>query len=226
MKLLLVEDQPELASNVRDYFSKDGIVCEVAETLGKAQEKLYAFDYDVLLLDLMLPDGDGLSLLKIVKENWPGLGVVIISAKNALDDKLDGLNLGADDYLPKPFHLAELNARTKAVFRRRKQDGANALQFEEILLDLDAQEAKVNDTLLDLTRKEYELLHYFLVNQNRLLTKQSIAEHLWGDYMDTADSFDFVYQHMKNLRKKITAAGGNDYVQTVYGAGYKFKKVA
>lgn len=224
MKLLLVEDQPELAANVKDYFAKDGVVCEVAHTLGKAQEKLHAFEYDVLLLDLMLPDGDGLDLLRTIKAHFPKTGVVIISAKNALDDKLAGLDLGADDYLPKPFHLAELNARTKAVFRRRKQDGSNSLQFEEITIDLDAQEAKVNESLLDLTRKEYELLHYFLVNQNRLITKQAIAEHLWGDYMDTADSFDFVYQHIKNLRKKITAAGGNDYMQTVYGAGYKFKK--
>ena len=224
MKLLLVEDQTELAENIRDYFSKDGIVCEVAETMSKAQEKLYVFEYDVLLLDLMLPDGDGLELLRLVKENWSELGVVIISAKNSLNDKLDGLNLGADDYLAKPFHLSELNARAKAVFRRRKQEGGNLLVFEEITLEIEAQEARINDQPLELTKKEYKLLHYFLVNQNRLLTKQSIAEHLWGDYMDTADSFDFVYQHMKNLRKKITSSGGKDYVQTMYGAGYKFKK--
>jgi DNA-binding response OmpR family regulator len=224
MKLLLVEDQPELAENIRDYFSKEGDVCEVAGTVAKAQEKLHGFQYDVLLLDLMLPDGDGIGLLQVVKENWPDLGVVIISAKNALDDKLAGLNLGADDYLPKPFHLAELNARANAVYRRRLQQGKNQLTFEEIRLDMDAQEASVHGTLLDLTRKEFELLHYLVVNQNRLLTKQAIAEHLWGDYMDSADSFDFVYQHIKNVRKKIVTAGGNDYLQTVYGAGYKMKK--
>ena len=140
-----------------------------------------------------------------------------------MDDKLGGLDLGADDYLPKPFHLAELNARTKAVFRRRLQKGNDSLSFNEIELNLETHEAIVNQEVLDLTRKEFELLHYFFVNQNRLLTKQSIAEHLWGDYMDSADSFDFVYQHIKNLRKKITKAGGNDYLKTVYGVGYKMK---
>ena len=146
------------------------------------------------------------------------------SAKNALNDRLEGLNLGADDYLPKPFHLVELNARTKAIYRRRLQKGNNILSFEEIELNVDSQEVHVNADLLELTRKEFELLHYFLVNENRLLTKQAIAEHLWGDYMDTADSFDFVYQHMKNIRKKITTAGGEDHLKTIYGAGYKLKK--
>ena len=198
-------------------------MCEVAESFSKANDKLYGFSYDVLLLDLMLPDGDGLSLLKVVKENWPDMGVVIISAKNALNDKLHGLELGADDYLPKPFHLAELNARANAVFRRRKQDGKRSLSFNEIELNLDNHEMTVHGKVLELTRKEYELIHYFVVNQNRLLTKQAIAEHLWGDYMDTMDSFDFVYQHIKNLRKKIVQAGGKDYLKTVYGAGYKMK---
>ena len=224
MKLLLVEDQAELAANIKDYFSKEGDICEVAGTIRKAQEKLYGFEYDVLLLDLMLPDGDGLNLLKTIKENWPKLGVLIISAKNALGDRLEGLDLGADDYLPKPFHLAEMNARAKSIFRRRQQEGNNTLVFEEIRLDVDSQEVQVNENLLDLTRKEFELIHYFIVNKNRLLTKQAIAEHLWGDYMDTADSFDFVYQHMKNIRKKITTAGGEDHLKTIYGAGYKLKK--
>lgn len=223
MKLLLVEDQVELASSIQNYFSKEGDVCEVAYSLSKASEKLYAFDYDVVLLDLMLPDGDGLSLLKMIKETKAATGVVIISAKNALNDKLLGLDLGADDYLPKPFHLAELNARAKSVYRRRLQQGQSSITFKEIEINLDNREVIVGGTVLDLTRKEYELIHYFIVNQNRLLTKQAIAEHLWGDYMDTADSFDFVYQHIKNLRKKILAAGGNDYVKTVYGVGYKMK---
>lgn len=223
MKLLLVEDQLELANSIVNYFSREGDVCEAANSFARASEKLYGYEYDVLILDLMLPDGDGMNLLSLVKENWPQIGVVIISAKNALDDKLKGLDLGADDYLPKPFHLAELNARTRAVFRRRHQKGQDLLTFKEIELNLETHEAKVHDITLDLTRKEFELLHYFFVNENRLLTKQTIAEHLWGDYMDSADSFDFVYQHIKNLRKKISAAGGNDYLKTVYGVGYKLK---
>lgn len=224
MKLLLVEDQAELAKGVKNYFLAEGDVCEVADTFQKATNKLYAFRYDVLLLDLMLPDGDGLTLLRMVKENWPDMGVVIISAKNALDDKLKGLELGADDYLPKPFHLAELNARSKAVYRRRKAGGQKSLDFNEIDINLETREAFVHGKMLDLTRKEYDLLHYLLINHRRLLTKQAIAEHLWGDYMDTADSFDFVYQHIKNVRKKIMEAGGKDYIKTVYGVGYKLKE--
>lgn len=223
MKLLLVEDQLELAKSIKNYFYEEGDVCEVANTVSKATEKLYGFEYDVLLLDLMLPDGDGLSLLELVKQNWPDIGVVIISAKNSLEDKLSGLELGADDYLAKPFHLAELNARSKAVFRRRKEGGKKTLNFNELEVNLETKEGYVNGKLLDLTRKEYDLLHYILVNQKRLLTKQAIAEHLWGDYMDTADSFDFVYQHIKNVRKKIVQAGGKDYIKTVYGVGYKIK---
>ncbi len=223
MKLLLVEDQVELASSIQNYFLKEGDVCEYANSFSAASQKLHGYQYDILILDIMLPDGNGLELLEAVKQNWPQMGVIIISAKNALDDKLKGLDLGADDYLPKPFHLAELNARTKAVFRRRLQKGENSLSLNEIKINLDTHEVLVYDQLLDLTRKEFELLHYFLVNQRRLLTKQAIAEHLWGDYMDTADSFDFVYQHIKNLRKKIVKAGGNDYLETVYGVGYKIK---
>lgn len=224
MKLLVVEDHVQLSENIRSYLTKEGYVCEVAANYQQAIEKLYAYSYDLMALDLMLPDGNGMELLKVAKENWPNMCILIISAKNALDDRLLGLNLGADDYLAKPFHLAELNARLKAVFRRKNQGGDDRLIFQEQVLNTSTFEVMVNGNLLDLTRKEFEMLQYFMLNQNRILTKQSIAEHLWGDYMDTADSFDFVYQHVKNLRKKIAEAGGEDYIQTVYGVGYKFKK--
>ncbi len=224
MKLLVVEDSKQLQENIHTYLSKEGYICETAESYKLASEKLYGFNYDLVALDLMLPDGDGLDLLKVIKQNWPEMGVLIISAKNSLDDKIKGLDYGADDYLPKPFHLSELNARLKAIFRRRNQKGESKIIFEEISLDTDNHDIAVNNQILDLTRKEFELIHYFIINQGRILTKQSIAEHLWGDYMDMADSFDFVYQHIKNIRKKIVAAGGQDYVQTVYGVGYKFKK--
>ncbi len=223
MKLLVVEDNRELAENILRYLGGEGYVCEWASDHSEAMSKLYGYSYDIIVLDLMLPDGNGLDILSAIKQKWPDYGVLIISAKNALDDKLAGLELGADDYLSKPFHLAELNARLKAIYRRRHQHGEDKLAFEEITLDMQSHEAFVHDHQLELTRKEYELLQYFIVNKNRLLTKQSIAEHLWGDYMDAADSFDFVYQHIKNLRKKIMQAGGKDYVQTVYGAGYKMK---
>lgn len=224
MKLLVVEDHDQLSANIRSYLNQEGYVCEVADNYQQAVEKLYAYQYDLVALDLMLPDGNGLDLLSAIKENWPDMCVLIISAKNALDDKLKGLNLGADDYLAKPFHLAELNARLKAIFRRKNQKGNDAILFEELSLHTANFEVRVHDQVLDLTRKEFELMQYLMLNQNRVLTKQSIAEHLWGDYMDTADSFDFVYQHIKNLRKKVSEAGGQDYIHTVYGVGYKFKK--
>lgn len=222
MKILLVEDQADLAANIKTYLSKEGYVVEHAPLYEAAIKKLGGFDYDVVLLDIMLPDGSGLDVLQYLKGQNPDTGVLILSAKNAVDDRIKGLELGADDYLPKPFHLSELNARIKAIFRRRQQSGTSELLVNEIVVDTNKLEVTVEGNLLELTRKEYELLLYLLVNKNRVLTKQSIAEHLWGDYMDSMDSFDFVYQHIKNLRKKITAAGGRDYIQTMYGSGYKF----
>lgn len=222
MKLLLVEDNIELANNITAYLGKEGYVCEWCSSHQTAMDRLVGFHYDIVLLDLMLPDGNGLHILKYLKKENPETGILILSAKNSLDDKIAGLDLGADDYLPKPFHLSELNARLKAIYRRRHLGGTHNVTFNEISIDTETMEVKVNEKFLDLTRKEYEMLLYMVVNKGRVLTKQSIAEHLWGDYMDAMDSFDFVYQHIKNLRKKITQAGGKDYIQTMYGSGYKF----
>lgn len=223
MKILIVEDNQELVSNIRSYLVKEGIVCEVAENIQKSYEKLAGFEYDVVVLDLMLPDGDGLEILHTIKNNHSETGVLILSAKNNLEDKLKGLDMGADDYLAKPFHLSELNARIKAIYRRRKLKGNDQIQIDDISINTNTHEVMVKDHLLDLTRKEYELLLFFISNNNRVLTKQTIAEHLWGDYMDLLDSFDFVYQHIKNLRKKMSNAGSAEYIHTVYGSGYKFK---
>jgi DNA-binding response OmpR family regulator len=221
MKVLIVEDNPDLAYNMVSYLRQDGYVVEFTGTVKAGIEKLYAFKYDVLILDLMLPDGNGDVILQESTKIAPDMGVLIISAKNSLDDKLSGLNKGADDYISKPFHLAELNARLKAIYRRRNKQNSSEIIHNEIILNPDLFEVKVNDKSLELTKKEFELLHYLVINKNRLLTKQNIAEHLWGDYVDAGDSFDFVYQHIKNLRKKISDAGGGDYLKTVYGAGYK-----
>lgn len=222
MRLLIVEDQQDLSDNIRQYLSKDGIICQQALSCGEALDALVESPYDVVLLDLMLPDGDGLEVLRQLKKEHTHCGVLILTAKDALDDKLEGLNLGADDYLTKPFHLPELNARIKAIYRRRSFDGQQRIQCNEIEVDPETREVFVNESLISLTRKEYELLMYFLANRNRVLTKQSIAEYLWGDQLDLYDSYDFVYQHIKNLRKKITQAGGQDYLSTIYGLGYKF----
>jgi DNA-binding response OmpR family regulator len=175
-----------------------------------------------VVLDIGLPDGSGLDLLKLLKQQRNQAGVLIISAKNSLDDKLIGLDLGADDYITKPFHLAELNARIKSILRRRNFEGNHEVIFQEIRVNTDTFDTLVNDQPVTLTQKEQELLLYFISNKNRVLTKESIAEHLWGDHMDMADSFDFIYTHIKNLRRKIAQKGGKNYLQTVYGIGYKF----
>lgn len=222
MKILIVEDNPDLANNMSTYLSNEGYICSLAYDYRNAVDKIISFQYDLVVIDIMLPDGSGLDLLRELKHQQSPSGVIIVSARGALNDRLNGLDLGADDYLIKPFHLSELNSRLKAIYRRRKQDGNTLLTFDMIELNTETFEAMVNNTLLDLTRKEYELLLYFVVNANRLLTKQSIAEHLWGDHAEHLDNFDFVYQHIKNIRKKILNAGGKDYLKTIYGLGYKF----
>lgn len=222
MKILLVEDNPELTQNICQYLSQQGLICEAVATLYEAEDRILSFDYDCVLLDLMLPDGNGLQLLQTIKTAHPQLNVLIISAKDALDDRLKGLDLGADDYLPKPFHLAELLARIRAIFRRSKLGGTDTLEFNEIQINHQSLEVTVLGKLLDLTKKEFDLLVFLLTNKNKVLSKQAIATHLWGDYTDDLANFDFVYQHIKNLRKKICAAGGRDYLTTVYGLGYKF----
>jgi DNA-binding response OmpR family regulator len=218
----VVEDSREIASSVHDFLAREGYICELAYSFDDAQEKLSLFSYDCILLDIMLPDGNGLGLLRFIRSEKIQSGILIVSAKDAMDDKILGLEGGADDYITKPFHLPELHARLRAVYRRKHLAGSNIISFNEITLDTDTLEAKVNNTLLDITRKEFDLLLYLIVNKNRVLSRQSIATHLWGDYTDNLANFDFVYQHIKNLRKKISAANGADYIDTVYGLGYKF----
>ncbi len=222
MKILIIEDEPALLETISNYLSDGGYICEKAFSFFQGEDSIISHTYDLVILDLMLPDGNGLDLLKILKREHPETGVLILSAKNSLEDKLTGLNLGSDDYITKPFHLSELNARINAVLRRKKFNGGDRIVFHEISLDPSGKEVRVNNRLLDLTRKEYDLLLYFITNQNRVVTKEAIAEHLSGDIIETADDFDFIYTHIKNLRKKIHDAGGIDYVKTVYGIGYKF----
>lgn len=224
MKLLIIEDETVLMEGMTEFLTSQGFLCEKAETYDQASEKLYMYDYDVVLLDLMLPGGNGLDLLRQLKKENKETGVLIISAKDSLNDKVDGLNLGADDYITKPFHYEELNARIQALIRRKNQLGDQLLTFNEISLDTTGKQVFVNGRPLILTKKEYDLLIYLVVNKNRVLSKQGIAEHLWGDDYDMADNYDFVYVHMNNLRKKLAALGCTDYIKTVYGMGYKFSE--
>ncbi len=222
MKILIVEDEVELLSAISNYLVEAEFICEMAPSFDLAEEKISLYEYDIILLDITLPDGNGLDLISSIKKNKFKTGIIVISAKNSLDDKISGLDLGADDYMTKPFQLSELNSRIKAVLRRRSFDGSELIQFNEIEVNTESRSVNVASLPVLLTKKEYDLLMYFLVNKNRLLTKESIAEHLWGDNIDLADNFDFIYTHMNNLRRKILACGGNDYIKTVYGMGYKF----
>ena len=222
MKILVIEDESDLLKTIEDFLIREGYVCEVAENFGKAQAKLSIYEYDVVLLDIGLPDGNGLELLETVRRFQDRSGIIIISAKNSLDDKIAGLDLGADDYMTKPFQLSELNSRIKALLRRRHFGGDNILIFNEIEINVDQKSVNINKAEVAFTKKEYDLLLYFLVNKNRVLTKEAIADHLWNDDIYLASSLDFVYTHLNNIRKKIKKAGGNDYIKTIYGMGYKF----
>ena len=224
MKVLIIEDEIELLIAVSNFLTKENFVCELAENFRNADEKLFIYDYDIILLDITLPDGNGLALMNTIRKHQKKAVVIIISAKNSLDDKIKGLDLGADDYLTKPFHLSELNSRIKAVLRRKHFDGSNILTFNEMVFNFESKSVTVNGKTLVLTRTEYEMLLFFLVNKNRMLTKEAIAEHLWADNIDMADNLDFIYTHLNNLRRKIKQAGGSDYVKTIYGMGYKFSE--
>lgn len=221
MKLLVIEDNPDLAESIKEFLSKENYIIDVIHNFADAEEKINLYEYDCALIDLMLPDGSGLDLVKKLKSIQPKSGIIIITAKDGLDDKLTGLELGADDYLTKPFHLAELNARIKSVIRRRVFDGNNEIVMNEIKIDIQTREVKINSTSIELTRREFDILLFFISNKDRVLTKESIVEHVWGDNSSAFDNFDFVYTHIKNLRKKIIEAGCNDYIQSVYGIGYK-----
>ncbi|GAB3840431.1 response regulator transcription factor [Hymenobacter jeollabukensis] len=221
MKVLIVEDEAPLRASLLDFLRHDGYVCETAESYRQAHEKIKLYQYDCVLVDLTLPDGNGLNLVRTLKADKSEAGVLILSARDGLDDKIQGLELGADDYLAKPFHLAELNARLRAILRRRQFQGQRHLAFRDLTVFPDQALVLVHEQPVTLTRKEYDLLLFFLANPSRVLTKEAIAEHIWGDAADMADSFDFIYTHLKNLRKKLQDAGADNYIRTIYGLGYK-----
>jgi len=222
VKLLIVEDDRSLSAAINDYMKMEGHICEIALNYRQAINKAADNIYDCIILDIGLPDGSGLDIIRELKANKSTDGILILSAKSSLDDKLTGLKTGADDYLTKPFHFAELSARINAIYRRNNLLGQNEISFNEIKINTSDNQVYVDGTMLSLTRKEYDLLLFFMANRNRIITKESIVEHLWGDDVILTDSFDFVYTHVKNLRKKIIKAGGKNYIKCIYGFGYKF----
>ncbi len=221
MKLLIVEDELSLLNSIKDYFEQSDFLCEGVLTFREAISRIEDFTYDCIILDINLPDGNGLKLLQYLRQCKKDDSVIIISAKNSLDDKIAGLNIGADDYLAKPFHLSELNARVKALIRRKYSQGINQIEMGNITLDLSAHTVSCNQEPVALTKNEFDLLLYLLNNKNKVVSKQAIAEHIYGEQADNLPSFDFVYSQMKNLKRKLKEKGCEEQIQTVYGLGYK-----
>jgi len=222
MKILIVEDEKGLAESISSHLSKEGFICESVYDLRWAIEKVNLYAYDCAIIDLNLPDGEGFQVVEALKKIRVSSGIIIISARHSLEDKLKGLEIGSDDYLTKPFHLSELVARVKSLIRRRSFGGNNEILYKEIRINFKARQIFINDKEVSLTRKEYDLLLYLITNRDAVLTKASIAEHLWGDDIDNLNSFDLVYSQVKNLRRKLIESGSKDYLQSVYGIGYKF----
>lgn len=223
MKILIIEDEPELSKSMIDYLSGQQYICELASNYNQAQAKIAAYQYDCILLDLMLPGGSGMQILDELKSQNKQDGVIIISAKNSLDDRIKGLKLGADDYLAKPFHLSELAARIFSVIRRRNFANSNIIVQGNLKIDLPAKMVEVGGVVIPLTKKEFELLIFFIGNKNKVISKSALAEHLSGDLADMLDNHDFIYAHIKNLKKKLTEAGSGSYLKTLYGNGYKWE---
>lgn len=220
MKILIIEDDQGMQEVISQSLIKARYVVETASTLDEARSKLLLYEYDCVLLDIMLPDGNGLSLLKELANKKINRNVIILSARDSVDDKIEGLELGADDYLPKPFHLAELHARIRSLMRRRR-DGEHTICLGNIELNPDQFSVKVGGKTLDVSRKEFDILHYLISRPDRVVSKEALAEAVWGDYIDQSDNFDFIYAHMKNLRKRLKSASADIELKTVYGFGYK-----
>lgn len=223
MKILIIEDEKQLAESISDYLSEAGYLCEWAANYLAAIDKANTYEYDCILLDIMLPGGDGLKILEELKQRNKQDGVIIISAKGALEDKIKGLHLGADDYLAKPFHLSELNARIYSLIRRKQFSSVNRLLVNELQIDLLSKSVIANGAALALTKTEYDLLLFLIANRDRIISKSAIAEHLSGEMADMMDNYSFVYAHLKNLKKKLADAACYDRIKTVYGTGYKWE---
>jgi len=221
MKILVIEDEPEMKGLIKQFLEDENYVVEEAGDFHSGLDKIISYDYDCILLDIMLPDGNGLELLQELKNLDKADSVIIISAKDSLDDKIKGLDLGADDYLTKPFHIAELNARIKSVIRRKKSDGRRLLELENVKINIEERLVLVNNQSMDLNRKEFDILVFLGMNKFRVVSKSAIAENIWGDYIDQANDFDFIYSQIKNLRKKLRDHEAKIDINAVYGMGYK-----
>lgn len=223
MRALIVEDEPLLNEELQEQLLEEKFIVDSAKTLSEARERVIGDEYDLVLLDLGLPDGNGLELLKMIKKHYDETAVVILTARGEVDEKVEGLELGSDDYLAKPFAMAELRARIHAVLRRRFKINDNEIAVGDLVLNLNHMEVKHKGKPLELTETEYKILRYLSLNKNKTITRIALAEHIWGSKIDDRFSFDFINSHMKNLRKKLSDAGASGLINTVYGVGYKLK---
>lgn len=221
MKILVIEDEIKLQETIVEFLENEKMIVESADNFQQALDKIISFDYDCILLDMMLPDGDGMTILKELKKLQKKTSVIILSAKDSVDDKVEGLLVGADDYLAKPFHFAELLARIKVAFRKNQQHGEDIISYKNISIYPDDRRVLVNQNEIKLNRKEYDLLFYFMLRPERVFQKTMLAESVWGDHIEMADNLDFIYSQIKNIRKKLKEAGSEADFQAVYGIGYK-----
>jgi DNA-binding response OmpR family regulator len=221
MKVLVIEDEIAIQDSISTYLTQQGYICETASRVSEADEKVGFYEYDCIIVDLMLPDGTGLEIISKLKKERVKAGILILTAKNSIEDKVKGLELGADDYLTKPFHLSELHARINAIIRRKHFDGDNLIECGNICINLTKMIVTVDQTEIILTRKEFDMLLYFVMNKKNVLSKASLAEHCWGDNIDQTDSYDFLFAHIKNLKKKLTNANASIEISSIYGIGYK-----
>jgi DNA-binding response OmpR family regulator len=223
LKILIIEDNKTLLEQIVKRFEEEGYLCESSDTFTDASQKAILYEYDLIVIDINLPDGSGLNVIRLIKNAKQSTPIIVISARDSTQNKIEGLELGADDYLTKPFDVSELLARVKSVIRRSYFNGRSAITFGSITIETEEQKVRIHETWLELTKTEFNILMYFFSNPGRVLTREGMAEHIWGDHMDLADSYDFIYSHIKNLRKKIKTAGADDPIKVIYGVGYKLE---
>lgn len=227
MKLLIIEDEPEMLKSLEDFAKNEGFFCDTGGTFHEGMERINLYDYDCIILDINLPDGSGFDLLEVLYKRDKTDGVIILSARNSLDDKLKGLGLGADDYLTKPFYYSELNARIKAIIRRKQFKTNRLVRYANLIIEPDQYVVGIDnlESPLSLTKKEYAILTHLINNHKRVITKVSLAEYIWGDYVDEMQSFDFLFSQIRNLKRKLKEADAKVEITNIYGVGYQITKI-
>ncbi|MBK6837772.1 MAG: response regulator transcription factor [Bacteroidetes bacterium] len=221
MNVLIVEDERQLSHVIEIFLTKQGYHCDVAFTGKSASEKVFVNSYDFVLMDIGLPDYNGFQLLKEAKEAGREAAFIVLTARGSIDDKITGLDLGADDYLAKPFSLLELQARMQAILRRKHGLKNNTIQIHDFIMDIQNRSVFFEKNVINLTKKEFDILHYMALHKNRVITRVQLTEHIWGDVLEEDYESNYIDVHIKNLRKKLAAFANSDFIETVRGIGYR-----